>query len=111
MLDRRKSPLSEIDIYVRRQGTVDFRLIGGSPSSRLIHHVDGVACSQKKLRPPFAAIGRPGEIASRLAATVNHNDRVGVSHLAWDLKLGVQLAVNHLFAFVVGILTYGRPVA
>src|ERR1700730_17426003 len=63
-LDRSKTPLSVIDINVWRQYAIDAGLIRGSASSRLVHYIDCIARSKKKLRPSFAAIGGARKIAT-----------------------------------------------
>ena len=50
----------------RRGGTVEVSLVRGPAPAGLIDHVDRVTLPQEELRPALAAIGRSGEVGSRL---------------------------------------------
>src|SRR4029078_8546428 len=58
----------------------------------LVEHVHGVPVSDEVLHPAFPSIRGAGVIQAALAATREHDDRIAVSDLTWNLKLDVHLA-------------------
>ena len=56
-------------------GFAIFRAQRGAPASGLIHHINRITLTQKKLRPAVASIGRAGEIGSALTSAFDHHDR------------------------------------
>src|SRR5262245_51444787 len=92
-LRRHKAPLDIIDIYNCWRSII-LSFICCSSTSGLIDNIDRIALPQKELCPTFAAIGRPRKVGSRLTAAVDHHDGPGMTLLARDLKLYIQLAAH-----------------
>ena len=109
-LDGREPFLSGKQVGWRGR-TVEPGLVCAPATTGLVHHVDGVALAQEKLRPAFPAVGRPGEIRAGLISPVDHQDGITMFPQGGNLELRVDLAAHRLRAVRRGIFSSGKNVA
>src|SRR5436190_4225585 len=89
----------------------DFRLMGRPGTRRLVEDVDGVSLTQEILHPAFAAIRSACVVQPTLTSAREHDNRIGVGELCWNLELDVHLARHEPAALRVVVLAADEEVS